>query len=255
MRALAALLVLLVFGPACAAEPQPFRDWAVLVVAGDWRAHDGSPIDAFDNARRDAAAGYVRAGFAPENVRQFSVRPFKPGDDPKLVVPAETALEALRSTAAGATGGCLVHLTSHGDPTGAVLGPFGKLTPAGLDRLLDDACGVRPTVVVVSACFSGVFVPALAAPNRMVLTAARRDRSSFGCGQGARYPFFDQCVIESLPLSHDFLDLGRRAKVCVAAMETAQDLRPPSEPQTFVGEDMQILLPLAPFRRPAPPAG
>ena len=62
--------------------------------------------------------------------------------------------------------------------------------------------------MIISACFSGVFVPALAGPNRMVLTAARPDRSSFGCGEADKYPYFDQCVLESMPHAADFAALG-----------------------------------------------
>lgn len=254
MRILAALLVALTFGPACAEAPaSPYADWAVGVIAADWRAGDGRPIEAFDNARRDVAAAYAAVGFAPQNIVQRSLRPSRPGDD-DTVVDARTALGAFRALAARARGGCLLHLTSHGDPSGVVFGPDARLRPSGLARLLEDVCGARPTVVVVSACYSGVFVPELAASNRMILTAARPDRSSFGCGESDRYPFFDQCVIENLPRSRDFLDLGRRAKGCVAALETAGKLAPPSEPQTSVGAEMQALLPLTPFRR-SPPAG
>lgn len=252
MRALAALLIALVVGPACAGEAtSAYRDWAAAVIAADWRSLDGKPIQAFDNARRDAAAAYVAAGFAAENLIQLSLRPKQPGDDAS-VTDQRNAVEAFRAVASRTSGGCLLHLTSHGDPNGIVFGPNGRMRPQGLDRLLDEACGSRPTVVVVSACFSGVFVPALAAPNRMVLTAARPDRSSFGCGENDRYPFFDQCLIENLPEARDFVDLGRRAKACVAALETAGGLKPPSEPQTSIGSEMQALLPLTPFRRQFP---
>ena len=50
------------------------------------------------------------------------------------------------------------------------------LAPRTLGAMLDEACGPRPTIVVLSACFSGVFLPEIAAPNRMILTAARPDR-------------------------------------------------------------------------------
>jgi hypothetical protein len=90
-------------------------------------------------------------------------------------------------------------------------------------------------VVVVSACYSGVFVAGLARPNRLVLTAARRDRSSFGCGESDRYPFFDACVLEAMPASVDFLALAKKARLCVARRERQEGMRPPSDPQIFVG--------------------
>jgi hypothetical protein len=111
------------------------------------------------------------------------------------------------------------------------------------------ACGRRPTAVIVSACFSGVFVPILAAPDRLVFTAARRDRSSFGCGESDRYPFFDGCVIEDLPRARDFIDLADRVRRCVAMREDAEGMRPRSEPQLFVGPAFRAGL--RPFPAPA----
>ena len=52
-----------------------YSDWAAIVVAGDWHAHDGSPSEAFDNARRDVTAGLEHIGFSRVNIVQFSVRP------------------------------------------------------------------------------------------------------------------------------------------------------------------------------------
>ncbi|WP_430648720.1 C13 family peptidase [Bradyrhizobium neotropicale] len=40
---------------------------------------------------------------------------------------------------------------------------------------------MRHKVVVISACYSGVFVPRLANPYLLVITAADADHPSFGC--------------------------------------------------------------------------
>jgi len=117
------------------------------------------------------------------------------------------------------------------------------LQPARLARMLDASCADRPTVVVVSACFSGVFVPALRARNRMILTAARADRTSFGCGQTDRYPYFDQCVLSVWPYADSFATLGRAAQVCVAAREKKEHVGPPSEPQMWIGADAAAEIP------------
>ncbi|MEO6380286.1 MAG: hypothetical protein ABIO37_19855, partial [Caulobacteraceae bacterium] len=37
----------------------PFANWAAIVVAGDWRAHDGGPSEGFDNARRDISKALI----------------------------------------------------------------------------------------------------------------------------------------------------------------------------------------------------
>ena len=125
------------------------------------------------------------------------------------------------------------------------------LAPGVLGQILDRTCGARPTVVVVSACFSGVFVPALAASNRMVLTAARPDRSSFGCGESDKYPYFDECFLQSIDGAHDFASLARAVQGCVATREAKEGMKPPSEPQVWVGAGLKPLLPLYAFAAPA----
>ncbi len=84
----------------------------------------------------------------------------------------------------------------------------------------------------------------------MILTAARRDRSSFGCGAEETYPWFDGCVIETLPAVADFLSLAAGARACVARKEQEAGITVPSEPQLFVGAEMQLRLPTLRFQRP-----
>ena len=100
---------------------------------------------------------------------------------------------------------------------------------------MSNSCGSRPTVVIVSACFSGVFIPALAASNRFVMTAARPDRTSFGCGQANRYTFFDECFLHSIALTHDFPGLAAETRRCVATREVKENMSPPSDPQVASG--------------------
>lgn len=231
----------------------PFADWATVVVAGDWHAHSGGPSEAFDNARRDVTAALERAGFDAHNVRQFSVRPerYKDGHPGKSDI--QTIYDGLDAAANTATGGCLVYFSSHGAPQG-VLVDQRILPPGVLGAMLDHSCGRRPTVVVISACFSGVFVPTLAKPNRMILTAARPDRTSFGCGEADKYPYFDDCFLRSMPGAGDFVSLGRTVQSCVAARELKEGMSPPSEPQLYVGDALRPILPLYSLST-APPGG
>lgn len=249
---LVVLLAGLWLGTAPAAQASTFSDWAAVVVAGDWRAHNGGPTETFDNARRDVAQALERAGFQRENLREFSVRPERYRDSRPEKSDLAAIFASMSDLTARATGGCLVYLTSHGDPSG-VLVDKRVLPPGVLAAMVDRTCGQRPTVVVISACFSGVFVPALAAPNRMVLTAARRDRSSFGCGEADKYPYFDDCFLQSAPQARDFAGLGRAVQACVADRERAEGMKPPSEPQLWVGAALRPLLPLYAFA-PAPRA-
>ena len=226
-----------------AATASPFSDWSAVVVAGDWHAHSGGPSEAFDNARRDVTQAFELAGFDAANLRQFSVRPERYKDAALTKSSPQAVYDALAELTAKATGGCLVYFSSHGAPQGVVVDQH-FLPPGVLAQMLDTTCGQRPTVVIISACFSGVFVPALAGSNRMVLTAARPDRSSFGCGEADKYPYFDQCVLESLPHVGDFAALGTTVQACVAARETKEGMKPPSEPQLFIGAGLRPMLPL-----------
>jgi len=230
----AALCVVLSAGQALAAG---FGDWAVVIVAGDDHAHDGSHAEVFDNARRDLAKAFVSIGFSAGNIAQFSVQQV-----PDAQITQTTAIAStLWDLTSRAPGGCLIYFTSHGSPDGIVANDA-LLPPDRFAAIVGNACGSKPTVVVMSACFSGIFVPALAGPNRMVFTAARPDRTSFGCGNDFKYTFFDQCFLESLPASGDFPDLAAATTGCVARREQQLGATPPSEPQLSVGNKAAALL-------------
>jgi hypothetical protein len=242
--ALAGAWALAFAAPVAAASP--FADWSAVVVAGDWHAHSGGPSEAFDNARRDVAAALETAGFARANVRQFSVRPERYKDARPLKSDARAIYETLSDLAGRNPGGCLVYFSSHGVPQG-VLVDDSVLAPGILDAMLDDACGTRPTIVVVSACFSGVFVAPLAAPNRMILTAARPDRTSFGCGEDNKYPFFDDCFLQGMRNAGAFPPLADFVRRCISDREAKEGMKPPSEPQAWIGEELRPILPLYRF--------
>jgi hypothetical protein len=234
-------------GPAARAAPSPFANWAAVVVSGDFHAaHTNNPTETFDNARRDVSAELIRKGFSAANLREFSVRPELYPQQKVGKADLEPIYEGLRDVAQQATGGCLVYFSSHGAPQGVVLN--GQILPPSLmDQLISDTCGRRPTVVIISACFSGVFVPALADNNREILTAARPDRSSFGCSESDKYPYFDACMLQVLPQAHDFVALGPAVQDCVARREVETGMSPPSEPQFFVGAQLRPILPLMAF--------
>lgn len=210
-----------------------FDGWAASIVAADWTTSRGTPIQAFDNARRDLVRGFQDVGFARSDMVDFTLRPDVPNP-----TSADQALEAIGQNAEQATQGCFLYFTSHGSTRGIVFGPNRLLSPDEMARRIDGWCGTRPTVVIVSACFSGVFTDRLAAPNRMIMSAARRDRSSFGCSEDATYPYFDGCILESLPTSPNFLVLADQAALCVQRREREEGLSPASEPQTVVGVDI-----------------
>jgi hypothetical protein len=107
--------------------------------------------------------------------------------------------------------------------------------------------------VVISACFSGVFIPPLQKGDRLILTAARLDRASFGCGESDKYPYFDDCFLSSAPSAKDFAALGAAVQACVARKEKETGAEPASEPQVWIGPALRPMLPLYAFNRPKPP--
>jgi hypothetical protein len=116
-----------------------------------------------------------------------------------------------------------------------------NLSPGRLDRILDKECGERPTVVVVSACHSGVFIGrASKGDNRIWLTAARDDRVSFGCGAEYQYTYFDECVLGAWPKSRTWAQLFDRTNTCVRLKESELS-QASSMPQAFFGKDVQDL--------------
>ncbi len=109
------------------------------------------------------------------------------------------------------------------------------ITPGALAGALE-ASGIRNRVVVVSACFSGGFLPALRSPDALVITAARKDRTSFGCGAASHVTWFGQAwLVEALNHHDDFIRAFGDAKQEVARREQA-DGYDASHPQMHVGE-------------------
>lgn len=226
----AALLLALLAAPAAAQTP---RAWHVFLVAAD-RAE---PV--FDNAvDRLAALFKSRYGVVAE---RFTSRRRREDGKHDATWQDISRVAAARRMAAGDA--CLFYFTSHGDIGGLYMARHRSLLPPeDLARLVDGACGKRPTVVVVSACFSGTFLrPALATANRVILTAARADRSSFGCSFREALSVYDRCFLDSWGANPTWMALHRAIAACVAETERRRNYRPPSEPQAFFGRLVRAL--------------
>ena len=223
---------------AAPASANQFSNWAVLIVAGDDHAHDGTHADVFDNARRDLAKAFAGIGFSPANMAEFSVDPAPDAQETKVHTIATTLWDLTNR----APGGCMIYFTSHGAYDKGILVNDEILSPDSFATMVRNACGSKPSVIVMSACFAGQFMPVLAGPNRMVFAAARPDRTSFGCGNDYKYTFFDQCFLESLPGSGDFPGVAAATTGCVSRREQQLGAVPPSEPQLSVGSNVKDAL-------------
>jgi hypothetical protein len=232
-RLLLALLIafLAAFGlPGAALAAPDYSQWAVAIVAGDDHAHDGGHSEVFDNARKKLATAFATIGFSPANMIEFSIDP----DAASRKTSISAFAGGLWDLSERAPAGCLIYFTSHGTPDGIVVDDA-ILPPRKMAGIVANACGDKPAVIVMSACFSGQFVPALADDNRVVISAARADRTSFGCGALNTFTYFDDCFLRALPMADGFAKLGGLVQECVAFREQQTGATPPSEPQVSVG--------------------
>lgn len=139
--------------------------------------------------------------------------------------------------------GCLIYMTGHGSPDGVALSAMrGRpALPPALVEVMLGSCKARPTIVVISACYSGVFMrDGIAARERIVFTAADADHPSFGCSDDTRYTYFDGCFLDSWGQAKTWQALGEAINTCVTAKERLLDMHA-SSPQFFYGRDMRDL--------------
>ena len=139
-----------------------------------------------------------------------------------------------------------LYMTSHGLPNQFEMEnapiDLNDVDPKWLKDTLDKS-GIRWRVIVISACYSGSFVPALQDDNTLIITASAADRASFGCSNEADYTyfgraFFDQAMREQTSVSAAF----EQTKGTVAQWEKAQGFEA-SEPQWSIGKNMEFMLP------------
>jgi hypothetical protein len=130
-------------------------------------------------------------------------------------------------------------LSSHGS-RGAVISVSNTgMTEQGLSartvaKLLDES-GIRWRVVVVSACFSGAFIKPLADNHTIVITAAAKGRTSFGCSDQRDLTYFGEAFYrDALPRSTYLRVAFEAARKDIRERELAEDFTP-SQPQAYFG--------------------
>ena len=105
-----------------------------------------------------------------------------------------------------------------------------QITPDLLAEAIHTA-GIRWRVTAISACYSGGYIDALSASTALVMTAARKDRTSFGCGAESKITYFGRAYFaEALNQTSDFIAAFEIAKSNIAEREAAIN-ETPSEPQ------------------------
>jgi len=130
----------------------------------------------------------------------------------------------------------LLYVTTHGSRDHQLLVdlaplPLDQIGPDDLADTLKTKPAIRWKVLVVNACYSGGFVDALRDDSTLVITSAREDRTSFGCGADSDITYFGKAFLaEALNDTTSIPQAFAQAKKSIDAWETA-DEDEHSEPQ------------------------
>jgi hypothetical protein len=148
----------------------------------------------------------------------------------------------------------VLYTTSHGAPWGIVYDDadqgFGAISPSRLWTMLG-SLGLTRRVLLVSACYSGAFVPMLQGEDTAIVTASAADRTSFGCQADSDWTFFgDALVNQALRKPQPLAAAAAEAQRAIAGWEGEAKLTP-SQPQVSVGAGAARWLPALEAHLPA----
>jgi hypothetical protein len=130
---------------------------------------------------------------------------------------------------------------------------FGIVPPARLARIFDEL-GIQNRLLILSACFSGIFVPTLSSDTTALFTAASADRTSFGCQSDRDWTFYGDAMINNalrqpVPLA----EAGKNAQALIAKWEGMNSSIIPSQPQIAIGSKVDTWLKPLEARMPKTP--
>lgn len=181
-------------------------------------------------ARRYGAEGRTLVMAAPEDTDDGLAR----GSISNLLIALASVAEKMDTS----EDVLVLYTTSHGAQQGLAYhygdDGYGILSPSILKSALEEL-GVEKRLLLISACFSGIFVPALATDDTAILTASADNRTSFGCQADNDWTFFGDALInrafrkpQPLVMAH------REAMLSIADWESRLRV-PASLPQARIG--------------------
>lgn len=130
-----------------------------------------------------------------------------------------------------------IYLTSHGSQEHELVleQPRLQLSDLPADELAAALAPLkkRDKIIVISACYSGGFIPALKDEKTLIMTASRADRVSFGCSEEADFTYFGNALFaQALNQTDDLQQAFKLAKHYVAERELTDNYEA-SEPQMW----------------------
>jgi len=148
----------------------------------------------------------------------------------------------------------VLYTTSHGAPLGLAYNDgdqgYGAISPTRLWTVLS-GLGIGNRLLLVSACYSGVFVPMLQSDTTAIVTASSADRSSFGCQAENDWTFFgDALVNRALRKRQPLATAAGEAQATIAGWERREKLDA-SRPQVAIGAGATRWLAALEARMPA----
>lgn len=211
-------------------------DAYVLVVA-----LDSDPV--FGREAREAAKVLARRyGVEPGHLLLLAAPAPGVADEHPMGTPGNigTALAAIAEKMDVKEDVLVLYTTSHGSPAGIAYrnndDGYGMISPFRLYQMLGET-GIQRRMLVISACYSGVFVPVLQSPSTVIATAASSEHSSFGCQSDNDWTFFgDALVNHALRKPQPFDKAFAEANAMIGGWEKTAKLTP-SEPQISIGAE------------------
>ncbi len=139
----------------------------------------------------------------------------------------------------------VLYTTSHGAQIGIAYNDadqgYGFISPSRLWSMFG-TLGIERRLVIVSACYSGVFVPMMETDDSAIVTAADADHTSFGCQSDNDWTFFgDALVNHALRKRQPLQAATDEARALVASWEARGKIAS-SNPQIAIGSRAHLWL-------------
>jgi hypothetical protein len=116
-----------------------------------------------------------------------------------------------------------------------------QVTPETLSQALKES-GIKNKVLIISACYSGSFIPSLKSDDTLIMTAASADKTSFGCSNEREWTYFGDALFnQALRKTRSFSQAFAEASKLIKEWETKEGLTP-SEPQISTGSAIARVL-------------
>ncbi len=138
----------------------------------------------------------------------------------------------------------MIYLTSHGSKKSGLSVnlnyrySMNDLTPEELSSTLKNS-GIKNKIIIISACYSGIFIPQLKDKNTLILTASADNKQSYGCSDDADLTYFaDAYFKQALEQTTDLIKAFEISESIIKNREEKENLKTSSDPQIFIGENI-----------------